>query len=209
MARSTHAWTGALDYTVLVGYGMPEQQFPVFLGTSSSGMSLLRCKPCASGSDNCDPAFNTSRSSTFAQVPCGSPDCPTKCSGSVCPLVGTHSTKPIGTFSRDVLTLTPSTAIHDFRFVCMDVKHHPDVLPQVGILDLSRDRNSLPSRLSSSPALAFSYCLPRSPTSQGFLSLSHDGTVRDDNRTAVHAPLLSHEGNAELESMCTSSSSSG
>jgi hypothetical protein len=49
--------------------------------------------------------------------------------------------------------------------------------------------------------LAFSYCLPQSPSSQGFLSLSHDGTVRDDNRAAAHAPLVSQEGNPELASM--------
>ena len=107
----------------------------------------------------------------------------------------------LGSFSRDVLTLTPSTTVDDFWFVCLDVQRPPYELPEAGTLDLSRDRNSLPSRLSSSPALAFSYCLPESPSSQGFLSLSHDGTARDDNRTAAHAPLVSHEGNPELASM--------
>jgi hypothetical protein len=84
-SSSNPATPGTLDYIVLVSYGTPEQQFPVLLD-NSFGTSLLRCKPCASGSHNCDPAFDMSRSSTFAHVLCGSPDCTTNCSdGSVCP----------------------------------------------------------------------------------------------------------------------------
>jgi len=192
---------GALHYSVLVSYGTPEQQFPVFLDTSSIGASLVRCKPCASDSDDCHPAFDPSRSSTFTHVLCGTPDCPTNCSGdSFCPLDGIYSIIE-GAFAEDVLTLAPSTVIQDFRFVCLDVDE-PDDLPVAGTLDLSRDRNSLPSQLSSSgqaPAAAFSYCLPKSPNSQGYLSLGVDATVRDKHVTA-HAPLVSN-GNPELASM--------
>jgi hypothetical protein len=167
---------GALDYSVLVSYGTPEQQFPVLLDTNSIGLSLLRCKPCTSGSDDCDPAFDASRSSTFAHVLCGSPDCPTNCSGgSVCPFDNPNSTTIVGMFSRDVLMLAPSMAVHDFRFVCLDVKS--DDQPEAGILDLSRDRNSLPSRLAGAGPATFSYCLPRSPSSQGFLCLGGDATL--------------------------------
>jgi len=134
---------------VLVSYGTPEQQLPVFLDTSSMGASLVPCKPCASGSDDCDPAFDPLRSSTFAHVLCGTPDSPTNCSGdSFCPLDGIYSIIE-GAFAEDVLTLAPSTAIQHFRFVCLDVDE-PDDLPVAGTLDLSRDPNSLPSQLSSS-----------------------------------------------------------
>ncbi|CAD6266705.1 unnamed protein product [Miscanthus lutarioriparius] len=124
---------GELDYSVLVGYGTPEQQFPMFLDTMI-GTTLIQCKPCASVY-NCDPAFDTSRSSTFTHVLCGSPDCPTNCSGgSVCPFDNPNI--PIeGTFAQDVLKLTPSTAVDDFRFVCMDVGPPPD-LPEWGFLSL-------------------------------------------------------------------------
>ncbi|CAD6269399.1 unnamed protein product [Miscanthus lutarioriparius] len=181
---------GALDYIVLVNYGTPKQQFPVFLDTRSVGVSLLRCKPCASGSNDCDPAFDTSQSSTFANVLCGSPDCPTNCSGgSFCPLDGIYSVIN-GTFAEDVLTLGPSTAIDNFKFVCLN-RSKPGGQPVAGTLDLSRNRNSLPSQLSSSgqaPSATFSYCLPKSSSSQGFLSLGVNATVKDDNFT-VHAPL--------------------
>lgn len=191
---------GALDYSVVVGYGTPAQQFPVFLDTSL-GMSLLRCKPCKSSSD-CDPAFDTSRSSTFTHVPCGSPDCPTtNCSpGSSCPLV-TNNPHVGGTFARDVLTLTPSTTVHAFRLACFDVDR-PSELPEAGILDLSRDRNSLPSRLSQRPCATagFSYCLPQSPSSHyGFLSPGGGDAVRDDNHT-THAPMVNNP-NPRLVSM--------
>jgi hypothetical protein len=194
---------GTLDYSVLVSYGTPEQQFPVFLD-NSFGTSMLRCKPCASGSGDCDPAFDTSRSSTFAHVLCGSPDCPTNCSdGSVCPFDDLYTTAK-GTFAEDVLTLAPSMAVHNFRFVCVDVDEPSHGLPEAGILDLSRDRNSLPSRLSSSwlaPAATFSYCLPQSPSSQGFLALGGDATVgNDDYNLSSHAPLVS-SAYPELSSM--------
>ncbi|OQU79709.1 hypothetical protein SORBI_3008G184800 [Sorghum bicolor] len=186
---------GALDYIVLVSYGSPEQQFPVFLGTNV-GTSLLRCKPCASGSDDCNPAFDTLQSSTFAHVPCSSPDCPVNCSSSVCPFYDLYGTVG-GTFATDVLTLAPSSmAVHDFRFVCMDVESPSPDLPEAGSIDLSRHRNSLPSQLSSSSGIAptaasFSYCLPQSRNSQGFLSLGGDATVvGDDDNLTVHAPMV-------------------
>jgi hypothetical protein len=136
---------------VLVNYATPDQQFPVFLHTSSIGASLLRCKPWASGSDDCDPAFDTSRSSKFAHILCGSPDCPTNnfSGGSFCPLDGVYSVIN-GTFAEDVLTLAPSMAVHNFRFFCKDVDEAFDDLVEAGILDLSMDRNSLPSQLLSS-----------------------------------------------------------
>ena len=187
---------GELDYSVLVGYGTPEQQFPMFLDTMT-GTTLIKCKPCASVY-NCDPAFDTSRSSTFTHVLCGSPDCPTNGSGgSVCPFGNPHN-PIVDTFAQDVLKLTPSTAVDDFRFVCMDVGPRPD-LPEAGFLDLTRDLNSLPSRLSSPPG-AFSYCLPQSPSSQGFLSLGGNATVRDDDNRTAHAPLVSN-GDPELAIM--------
>ncbi|KAK3132272.1 hypothetical protein QOZ80_6AG0518760 [Eleusine coracana subsp. coracana] len=94
---------GVQDYTVLVGYGTPAQQFPMGLETSF-GLSLLRCKPCAPGASSCDPAFDIRMSSTFRFVECGSSQCRSNCSSpGVCPLP-----KPSlsGVVAQDVLTLT-------------------------------------------------------------------------------------------------------
>ncbi|KAL6596618.1 hypothetical protein ACP70R_047261 [Stipagrostis hirtigluma subsp. patula] len=167
---------GVQDYTVLVGYGTPAQQLPLALDTSL-GISLLRCKPCASGASNCDPAFDHTRSSTFAQVPCGSPDCRTNCSGSVCPLAPPFKR---GTVVQDVLTLAPAAAVRDFAFGCVEVGS-PGVKVAAGLHDLSRDSRSLASRLAASPAKApsFSYCLPLSRRSHGFLSVGAGRGILD------------------------------
>ncbi|GJM99942.1 hypothetical protein PR202_ga17085 [Eleusine coracana subsp. coracana] len=105
---------GLQDYTVLlVGYGTPAQHFQVRLETSI-GLSLVRCKPCPSGA--CDPAFDTTQSSTFKHVPCGSSDCPL-------PLSGLR-----GEVVQDVLTLTPSSrVVQDFTFGCVDAPLREDM----------------------------------------------------------------------------------
>ncbi|KAL6607009.1 hypothetical protein ACP70R_042662 [Stipagrostis hirtigluma subsp. patula] len=174
---------GVLDYSVLVGYGTPAQQLPLALDTSV-GISQIRCKPCASGAPSCDPAFDTSRSSTFTHVPCGSPDCRSNCSGSVCPLPF-----PVkGTVVQDVLTLIPSASVHDFTFGCVEA-HSPGSRPFVGALDLSRDSRSLASRLASPGTPAFSYCLPQDPSSHGFLSVG-GGRPEYSGGGVQHAPLV-------------------
>ncbi|KAK3132271.1 hypothetical protein QOZ80_6AG0518740 [Eleusine coracana subsp. coracana] len=181
---------GVQDYTVLVGYGTPAQTFPMGLETSL-GLSLLRCKPCAAGSSSCDPAFDTTKSSTFTRVPCGSPNCrSSNCSGSssVCPLPFSELR---GEVVQDVLTLTPSSAgaVQDFTFGCVAVSQ-PSTRPVVGVLDLSRDSRSVASRLATPGTPAFSYCLPLARgSSRGFLSI---GANRPNYGASdvQHAPLV-------------------
>ena len=101
-----------------------------------------------------------------------------------------------------MLTLAPSMAVHDFRFVCFNVDEPSYDIPEAETLDLSRDCNSLPSWLSSSwlvPGASFSYCLPHSPHSEGFLYLGGNTIVREDKLT-VHAPLV-WNNDPELMSM--------
>ncbi|XP_039804922.1 aspartyl protease family protein At5g10770-like [Panicum virgatum] len=153
---------GSLDYSVTVGYGTPAQLLPMDFDTVrlGSGTSALRCKPCRGGELPCDPAFDPNRSSSFAPVSCG-PECPSECRGSGCSFDVTfrsnHSVAANGTFVKDT---------HCWR------------MSYCGLLDLSRSRFSLVSRLitSSSPTgnatAAFSYCLPASQkSSRGFLSI--------------------------------------
>ncbi|XP_034591708.1 aspartyl protease AED1 [Setaria viridis] len=171
---------GSQDYSVTVGYGTPAQQLPMDFDTLrlGGGISTLRCKPCRAGAAPCDPAFDPGRSSTFARVPCG-PECPSVCDGSACSLNITfprnHSVAANGTFVKDTLTLSPSATVASFILACVDVDNF-HITGSSGLLDLSRSRFSLVSRLTSSPAgnttAAFSYCLPASPTSsRGFLSI--------------------------------------
>ncbi|RLN13202.1 hypothetical protein C2845_PM09G12540 [Panicum miliaceum] len=173
---------GSLDYSVTVGYGTPAQQLPMDFDTLrlGNGISTLRCKPCRAGAAPCDRAFDPGRSSSFARVTCG-PECPSSiCDGSSCSFNFTfrsnHSVAANGTFVKDTLTLSPSATVASFVLACVDVDNF-HVTGSSGLLDLSRSRFSLVSRLTSSPptdnaTAAFSYCLPASATSsRGFLSI--------------------------------------
>uniref|UniRef100_J3MDI8 Peptidase A1 domain-containing protein n=1 Tax=Oryza brachyantha TaxID=4533 RepID=J3MDI8_ORYBR len=183
---------GFHDYTVVVGYGTPAQQLPMGL-TTGLGVSLVRCTPCGAGAPCDDLAFDPSRSYTFAPVPCGSPDCRSNCSSSAsaswCPL-----TVPFleGAVVRDVLTFTPSASVHDFTFGCVEGSSGgPAITPPsgaAGLLDLSRDSRSLASRLAGG---TFSYCLPRSTTSHGFLAMGDDDVPQNRRgRVTAVAPLV-------------------
>ncbi|TVU11514.1 hypothetical protein EJB05_45105, partial [Eragrostis curvula] len=176
---------GVQDYTVDVAFGTPVQPFPMYLETSL-GLSLIRCKPCASGESSCGPAFDPSRSDTFFYVPCSSPDCRANCSGSVCPLLPLHLP---GLVVQDVLSLRPSAGIiHDFTFGCLYVAR-PFFQPAAGLLDLSRDCRSVASRLATPGASAFSYCLPLSTSGNGFLTVAAARPEGPVGRVQ-HAPLV-------------------
>ncbi|CAL5043131.1 unnamed protein product [Urochloa decumbens] len=173
---------GSLDYSVTVGFGTPAQQLPMDFDTLRLGVSTLRCKPCRAAAP-CDPAFDPSMSSSFARVACGR-ECPFPCHGLSCPLdmrYSNHSIMANGTFVKDTLALSPSaTVVGSFILACIDVDNF-HITGSSGLLDLSRSRFSLVSRLTSSrpPAdnttAAFSYCLPASPAStRGFLSIGGD-----------------------------------
>ncbi|TVU11512.1 hypothetical protein EJB05_45103, partial [Eragrostis curvula] len=175
---------GVQDYAVVVGFGTPLQAFAMVLETSL-GLSLLRCKPCASRRD-CEPAFDPSKSSTFTNVPCGSPDCRTTCLGSVCPL-------PFGGMDgsvvQDVFRFRISAGIvNNFTFGCFH-DDHPAFRPVVGALDLSRDSRSVASRLATPGAPTFSYCLPLSTSGMGFLTVAAARPEAPGGRVQ-HAPLV-------------------
>jgi hypothetical protein len=102
------------------------------------GISLVRCKPCASGASDCDPAFDASSSSTFTRVPCGSPQCQSNCSGSS----------------------SVAGVVRDYTFGCLlDLESSQAV---AGVLDLIL---SVASRLATPGAPTLSYWLPLSTSS--------------------------------------------
>ncbi|XP_037458584.1 aspartyl protease family protein At5g10770-like [Triticum dicoccoides] len=106
---------------------------------------------------------------------CGSRKCPlSDCSGPSCTATLTKKGAVVlnATFVTDTLTVSRSVAVDDFRFVCLETRGASTVGSSSGVLDLSRDPQSLASRVVLSPdTVAFSYCLPSAfPYSAGFLS---------------------------------------
>ncbi|CAN6178347.1 unnamed protein product [Urochloa humidicola] len=182
------SFPGVFSYTALAGYGTPAQQVPVYFDVS--GQSNLHCKPCSSGSatgaGTCDGAFDSSRSSTFGNVPCGSPDCAVEvepqtsscASGGSCTFTFRNSTFLYGngTVVKDTLTLSPSATFEDFFVGCLQVDNEFFIDGvAIGNIDLSRHHHSVATRalLSSQPGTAaFSYCLPADTDTHGFLAIA-------------------------------------
>lgn len=162
---------------------------------TAAGFSYLRCKPCRAGDGPCDTAFNPSLSSSFASIPCSSPECAASCSrqrqGQTCPFrYGVD--KANGTFVKDTLTLSSSATVEGFTFGC------------TGFLDpnlfygAARNNCSLASRAapSSTPtdnggaAITFSYCLPSNLSSHGLLSISPSRSLYSGRQDVQYAPLV-------------------
>ncbi|CAL5047446.1 unnamed protein product [Urochloa decumbens] len=191
---------GAFEYHVTAGFGTPVQEFTVGFDTLTAGATLLKCTPCAA-TERCNEAFEPSASSSVRQVPCGSPDCPFhSCSGSPsCTFSMTANNTLLGnvTFLTDTLTLASSTTLDSFRFACLEAGFRPKN-NSTGVLDLSWNSHSLASR---APAIlgtaAFSYCLPSSPDTMGFLSI---GPPKPEvsGRKAIYTPLRTSSYNGNL-----------
>uniref|UniRef100_A0A453REW5 Peptidase A1 domain-containing protein n=5 Tax=Triticinae TaxID=1648030 RepID=A0A453REW5_AEGTS len=170
------ALPGASEYHVAVGFGTPVQKFHVGFdtGSASAGATLLQCKPCAGARGApCPRAFDPSKSTSLAHVPCGSPDCDvSECRGRRCTrTLNWKNGLQNATFVTDTLTLTRSVTVDKLRFFCLEMAARSGD-GSSGILDLSRDRHSLASRVAPSPAtVTFSYCLPSYADSIGFLSV--------------------------------------
>ncbi|KAG2605830.1 aspartyl protease family protein At5g10770-like [Panicum virgatum] len=193
------ALPGAFQYHVVVGFGTPVQVVTVGFDTRTTGATLLKCTPCAA-TEPCDEAFEPSASSSLVQIPCGSPDCPFHgCSGPSCTLSISINNTLLGnaTFVTDKLTLSGYATMDKFRFACLEAGFRPGD-NSTGILDLSRNSHSLASRVPTFPGtVAFSYCLPSSARTAGFLSL---GAIKPElsGRKVSYTPLRSNPGNGNL-----------
>ncbi|KAF8657348.1 hypothetical protein HU200_060116 [Digitaria exilis] len=190
---------GAFEYHVMAGFGTPVQKLTVGFDTVTTGATLLKCAPCAAGKP-CDHVFEPSASSSLVQIPCGSPDCPFKgFFGPTCTISISIGDALLGnaTFVTDTLTLAPSTTVEKFRFACLEAGFSPND-DSSGILDLSRNSHSLASRAPCPLGTdTFSYCLPSSPNTVGFLSMCGPKPELR-GRKAVYTPLRSNPRNGNL-----------
>ncbi|XP_071679723.1 aspartyl protease family protein At5g10770-like [Lolium perenne] len=193
------ALPGGSEYHVTVGYGTPVQKLTVGFDTATAGATLLQCKPCAAGAP-CGKAFDPSRSSSLAQIPCGSHDCPLRaCSGPTCTIAVTRKGTVLvnATFVTDTLTVAPSIPVNDIRVACLEMGARTTDSSS-GVIDLSRESHSLASRVVLSPeTVAFSYCLPWDPATQGFLTF---GATRPERagRGVTYAKLQRNAGRPNL-----------
>ncbi|KAF0935631.1 hypothetical protein E2562_035083 [Oryza meyeriana var. granulata] len=170
---------GTLQYVVTVSLGTPAVTQTMEVDTGSD-VSWVQCKPCPSPAcyNQKDPLFDPTRSSSYSAVPCGAPACSqlglysTGCSGGQCSYVVSYGdgSTTTGVYSSDTLTLTGSDALKGFLFGCGHAQQ--GLFAGVdGLLGLGRQDQSLVSQASSTYGGVFSYCLPPTQNSVGYLTL--------------------------------------
>ncbi|XP_010266610.1 PREDICTED: aspartyl protease family protein At5g10770-like [Nelumbo nucifera] len=165
------------NYVVNIGIGTPQKKFWVTMDTGSS-LTWILCQPCP----NCrGPIFFPSQSSSYSNVACGSAECSQVYSATHysprCSIACVYETQytdrdfSIGLFVRETLRLTPSDVFPGFKFGC---GHNVSLQDSTsGLLGLGPQPISLVSQTATKFGKVFSYCLPRSENSNGFLAFGN------------------------------------
>uniref|UniRef100_A0A0E0CQR1 Peptidase A1 domain-containing protein n=1 Tax=Oryza meridionalis TaxID=40149 RepID=A0A0E0CQR1_9ORYZ len=185
---------GTLQYVVTVSLGTPAVAQTLEVDTGSD-VSWVQCKPCPSPPcySQRDPLFDPTRSSSYSAVPCGAASCSqlalysNGCSGGQCGYVVSYGdgSTTTGVYSSDTLTLTGSNALKGFLFGCGHAQQ--GLFAGVdGLLGLGRQGQSLVSQASSTYGGVFSYCLPPTQNSVGYISLGGPSSTAGFSTT----PLL-------------------
>ncbi|TYJ32856.1 hypothetical protein E1A91_A05G065000v1 [Gossypium mustelinum] len=179
---------GSGNYVVTVGLGTPKKDLTLIFDTGSD-ITWTQCQPCAGSCyQQLDPVFAPSQSSTYSNISCNSTTCTSltsatgvkpRCSSSAC-VYGIQygdMSFSIGFFAKETLTLTSSDVFKDFLFGCG--QNNQGLFGRAaGLIGLGRDKLSLPSQTALKYKGVFSYCLPSSASSTGFLSFGDTGTSK-------------------------------
>jgi len=139
----------------------------------------VQCKPCWQCHSQVDPLFDPRSSRTYSPFSCSSAACAqlgqegNGCSRSQCQYIvryGDGSVGTTGTYSSDTLTMD-SNAIKGFQFGCSHSESGGFNDQTDGLMGLGGGAQSLASQTAGTFGKAFSYCLPPTPASFGFLTL--------------------------------------
>ncbi|KAL6633652.1 hypothetical protein ACP70R_026323 [Stipagrostis hirtigluma subsp. patula] len=187
-----------LEYVITVGIGSPAVTQTMLID-SGSDVSWVQCKPCSQCHSQADALFDPSGSSTYSPFSCGSSPCSqlgqegNGCSSSQCQYIVNYGdgSRTTGTYSSDVLALG-SNAVRSFQFGC---SHSESGFSDQtdGLMGLGGGAQSLVSQTAGTFGKAFSYCLPPTPGSAGFLTLgagSSSGFVRTPMLRSSQTPTF-------------------
>lgn len=172
---------GTLEYLITVGIGSPAVTQTMLIDTGSD-VSWVQCKPCSRCHSQADLLFDPSSSSTYSAFPCSSAACAqlrqsqqgNGCSsGSQCQYIVKYGdgSSGTGTYSSDKLALG-SSSVSNFQFGCSQSESGNLLQDQTaGLMGLGGGAESLATQTAGAFGKAFSYCLPPTPGSSGFLTL--------------------------------------
>ncbi|XP_012452052.1 aspartyl protease family protein At5g10770 [Gossypium raimondii] len=186
---------GSGNYIITMGLGTPKKNLRLIFDTGSD-ITWTQCQPCLrSCYKQQDPIFSPSSSSTYSNVSCSSAACTSLnsatgnspgCSSSTC-VYGIQygdSSFSIGLFAKEKLTLTSNVVFDNFLFGCGQ-NNQGLFGGAAGLLGLGRNKLSFPSQTAIKFKKIFSYCLPSSPSSTGFLKFGNDGLSKSVKFTTL------------------------
>ncbi|XP_078443829.1 aspartyl protease family protein At5g10770-like [Wolffia australiana] len=188
------AYLGSGNYVVTVGFGTPRRAQTVIFDTGSF-VSWIQCRPClVSCYPQVEPVFDPSLSFTYRRIGCTDPAClglsRRGCSGTTCVYqVGYgDGSSTTGFLSADTFALTQTTVFTNFVFGCGQ-DNRGLFRGVAGLLGLGRNSYSLNAQVSNALGNIFSYCIPSSSSTTGFLNI---GQPLSPN--AVYTPLVIRPG---------------
>ncbi|XP_042515918.1 aspartyl protease family protein At5g10770-like [Macadamia integrifolia] len=192
---------GTGNFVVTIGIGTPKQPFTVIFDTGSD-LTWIQCQPCAGQCySQQDPIFKPSASSTYSNISCNSASCNqlqsatgnSRPCGSTCIYQiqygdGSYS---LGYFAADTLALSSSDVFPKFKFGCGE--NNQGLFGSAdGLLGLGRDQVSMVSQTAKKYKKLFSYCLPPTSSSTGFLAF---GSQAGASSSARYTPLIKDSNN--------------
>ncbi|CAL9196383.1 unnamed protein product [Musa hybrid cultivar] len=165
---------GTGNYVVIVGFGTPKRDQTVIFDTGSD-VTWIQCQPCVvTCYQQQDPIFDPSQSSTYLNISCSSAYCTdlgaSGCSSSTC-VYGVQygdNSYTVGFYAEDTLWLTPYDVIPNFRFGCGE-RNDGLFGKAAGLIGLGRDKPSFVSQTYQRYGGVFTYCLPPTSSSTGYL----------------------------------------
>ncbi|KAJ8758579.1 hypothetical protein K2173_000300 [Erythroxylum novogranatense] len=185
---------GGGNYIVTVGLGTPTKQYSLVFDTGSS-IAWTQCEPCLGYCyPQQEPKFDPTKSTSYKNVTCSSPSCSLitesrsgvrGCSSPTCLYRVRYGDQSftVGFLATEKLTISSSDVIDNFVFGCGQ-NNRGLFRGFAGLLGLGPSKISFVGQTATKYKQLFSYCLPSSPSSTGFLNFG--GQV---SSTAKFTPL--------------------
>ncbi|XP_038897918.1 aspartyl protease family protein At5g10770-like [Benincasa hispida] len=180
------ATIGSGNYIVNVGLGTPKKYLSLIFDTGSD-LTWTQCEPCARYCyDQKDPVFAPSQSTTYSNITCSSPDCAQLesgtgnqpgCSAAKSCIYGIQygdQSFSVGYFAKETLTLTSTDVIDNFLFGCGQ-NNRGLFGSAAGLIGLGQDKISIVKQTAQKYGQIFSYCLPKTSSSTGYLTFGSGG----------------------------------
>ncbi|KAH7841518.1 hypothetical protein Vadar_030976 [Vaccinium darrowii] len=172
---------GTGNYVVTLGFGTPKKDLTLIFDTGSD-VTWIQCQPCISCYQQQEPIFNPSKSQTYKNLTCNTPQCSqlqrrgcfTKTNTCIYGVDYGDGSFTRGFFATETLTLTGSDVFPNFTFGC-GVNNQGLFRGSAGLLSLGRNPLSLVGQTASKYGNYFSYCLPTFSSSSGTLVFGKEG----------------------------------